>query len=164
MTLLPSLALSTGVLSFSWDFASSELRRSGTETWWENVYSFPLRLFFSRQLNNQHQNTIFLKKKNSCMKEALIFTKFWTLFTQNISSWSLENATAQVDLVKSGSFSFRSKTKSTTIAFSFFSPPFLLLALSWRSVFSFHGRIFGLIRHLGGELQLIFAGYVSLAS
>ena len=34
------------------------------------------------------------------MKEALIFTKFWTLFTQNISSWSLENATAQVDLVQ----------------------------------------------------------------
>ena len=151
MTLLPSLALSTGVLSFSWDFASSELRRSGTETWWENVYSFPLRLFFSRQLNNQHQNTIFLKKKNSCMKEALIFTKFWTLFTQNISSWSLENATAQVDLVKSGSFSFRSKTKSTTIALSFFFPPPLLLALSWHSVFSFHGTILGLIRHpVGG--------------
>ena len=123
MTLLPSPALSTGVLSYSWDFASSELRRSGTETWWENVYSFPLRLFFSRPLNNQHQNTIFLKEKNSCMKEALIFTKFWTLFTQNISSWSLENATAQVVLVKSGSFSFRSKTKSTTIALSFFPPP-----------------------------------------
>ena len=123
MTLLPSPALTTGVLSFSWDFASSELRRSGTETWWENVYSFPLRLFFSRQLNNQHQNTIFLKEKNSCMKEALIFTKFWTLFTQNISSWSLENATAQVVLVKSGSFSFRSKTKSTTITLSFPPPP-----------------------------------------
>ena len=140
MTLLPSLALSTGVLSFSWDFASSELRRSGTETWWENVYSFPLRLFFSRQLNNQHQNTIFLKKKNSCMKEALIFTKFWTLFTmftQNISSWSLEDATAQVVLVKLGSFSFRSKTESITICFGFFSPPSLLLALSWHSVFSF---------------------------
>ena len=122
MTLLPSPALSTGVLSFSWDFASSELRRSGTETWWENVYSFPLRLFFSRQLNNQHQNTIFLKKKNSCMKEALIFTKFWTLFTmftQNISSWSLEDATAQVVLVKLGSFSFRSKTESITICFVF---------------------------------------------
>ena len=142
MTLLPSPALSTGVLSFSWDFASSELRRSGTETWWENVYSFPLRLFFSRQLNNQHQNTIFLKKKTAAWKKRL-YLLVWTLFTQNISSWSLENAAAQVVLVKSGRFSFRSKTKSTTIALSFFSPPSLLLALSWHSVFSMQARWHG---------------------
>ena len=98
------------------------------------------------------------------MKEALIFTKFWTLFTQNISSWSLENAAAQVVLVKSGSFSLfvRRRKVQQLLCLSF--PPPLLPFFSLSPDIQFFPSMVQFSDLSGGEFQLIFAGYVSLAS
>ena len=123
-------------------------------------------LFFSRQLNNQHQNTIFFKKKTAAWKKRLYLLSFErSLHKIYLYSWSLENAAAQVVLVKSGSFSLfvQRRKVQQLLCLSFLPLPFFSLSPDIQ-FFPSMVQFSDLSDPRGGKLQLIFAGYVSLAS